>query len=380
MRRRLGKLGILAVLGLTAWLAAPALSLQPYLPVARDFEQPLPRLALVDATKRARDHRPGTGPVTFRSPPIEAPHTFDLVGVARELNSIEFRTGSGGGPWSKWVETDSGDPVYAGGADRVQVRSRGYRPTGALHYVNVSGTTSSAEALLTRAREAINSGFISAMHLVGPAASAAPPKPPIITREEWGADRQDGGCLPKAPPSYGTVKAAVIHHTAGTNDYAKKQAPGIVLGICRYHEQANGWNDIGYNALVDRFGRVYEGRDGGLANAVIGAQAQGVNSQTTGVASIGTHTDEPISDAEFRGFVHFLAWKLAIHHVDAKGSTDLISSGGEPFSRYPAGTRIHVHHIFGHRRVDYTDCPGHALHHQIRELRRVIQHRIDRLG
>ena len=96
----------------------------------------------------------------------------------------------------------------------------------------------------------------------------------IITRTQWGGD----SVPPRAAPEYGEVQAAFVHHTVSSNDYGPEESAGIVLGIARYHRDSNGWNDIGYNFLVDQYGQVFEGRAGGIDQAVIGAQAQGYNS------------------------------------------------------------------------------------------------------
>ncbi len=68
-----------------------------------------------------------------------------------------------------------------------------------------------------------------------------------------------------------------MHHTATPNTYTRAEAPGVVRAIYRYHTVSNGWDDIGYNVLIDRFGTVYEGRKGGLESPVIGAHASGWN-------------------------------------------------------------------------------------------------------
>ena len=95
----------------------------------------------------------------------------------------------------------------------------------------------------------------------------------------------------KHAPSYApAIRFAVVHHTAGTNDYSPAQAAAILRGIELYHVKSNGWNDIGYNFLVDRYGTVYEGRAGGVDRNVIGAHALGFNTGSVGVAVMGTFT------------------------------------------------------------------------------------------
>jgi hypothetical protein len=374
-RLALKLLPLVALIAFGAWVAAPALSTQRYLPEAHDFEQPLPAVAkLAPAADASSAAKHGEEPVRYRSPVIDAPARFDLVGVAGEMRPLEYRARPAGGEWSDWIEAHSGDPVYFGGADQVQVRSRGIHPHGRLHYVNVSGSETAAQRALTGARETINSAFISVSSVTS--AGAAPSEPDMVSRASWGANRDNGGCKPRNSPAYGKVKSAIVHHTVSANDYSADEAPGIVLGICRFHRNGNGWSDMGYNFLVDRFGKIYVGRAGGPSKAVVGAQAQGYNAQTTGASSIGTHTKRPIRDEAMDAFVRLLAWKLAFHGTRATGKTKLVSAGGS-LNRYPSGKRIHVRRISGHGRFDKTACPGRALRHQLKEMRKLTQARIE---
>jgi hypothetical protein len=190
---------------------------------------------------------------------------------------------------------------------------------------------------------------------------------PYVTREEWGADQ----CPPRAAPEYGQVKAVAVHHTVSLNDYSPEEAPQIVLAICRYHRNSNGWNDIGYNALVDKYGTIYEGRAGGLDKAVIGAQAQGFNAQTAGVANIGDYSSVGASDAALGATADYIRWKLTVHGQPLSGPVTLTGAGG-PESRYPAGAHVTVDRVLGHRDVGKTACPGNGLYEQLDQIRSLV--------
>ena len=84
-----------------------------------------------------------------------------------------------------------------------------------------------------------------------------------------------------------------MHHTADTNNYTADQVPAMMRSIYRYHTVSRGWGDIGYNVIVDKYGRLWEGRFGGLASTVIGAHAGGFNTGTFGVSMLGNYDTTP---------------------------------------------------------------------------------------
>jgi hypothetical protein len=379
MRARLTTVAALGAACFCAWVAAPALSLQPYMPGAKDFEAAIPDpkrikpLAAASAIEAAHGHR-REEQAAWISPPVAAPERFDLVGVAREMREVEIRVRDSGGEWSEWVPQGDGTPVYVDGADEAQVRAA-FRPVGELHFVNVSGTTGGlGERMLNSARGAVNNAFVAIAST--PVAEAISNQPKIVPRSAWGADLAAGGCPPREPAQYGTVSAGVIHHTVNANDYTAAEAPGIVLGICRFHRNANGWNDIGYNALVDRFGKIYEGRAGGLTGPVLGAQAQGFNAQTTSIASIGDYTTTQISKKARGAIIKFLAWKLKLSRATPVTALTKMTSAGGPASRYTAGTVISVPRIVGHGTLGLTECPGATLTPQVVSIREAVQKRL----
>jgi hypothetical protein len=160
-----------------------------------------------------------------------------------------------------------------------------------------------------------------------------------------------------------------VHHTVTANEYGPQDSAAIVLGIHKYHRDTNGWNDIGYNFLVDRYGQVFEGRAGGVDQAVIGAQAQGYNAQSTGVAVLGTQSAAPITPQTMSALAQLLGWKLSLHGVPTEGTVVVASAGGSS-NRFPPGTPVTLNRISGHRDGDSTSCPGDALYAQLPELRR----------
>jgi hypothetical protein len=375
---------VAVVAGALAAVAGPALSADPYRPDPVDFELAAPS-AEPSAARGAHHGR------EYVSPPLRAPKRFNLVGMRWRGSSdhvhLRMRVRQEGGRWSRWRElhSDTADgpdpgrgepavsasaPAWAGQADWVQYRSERRLPGARLHFVNTTGTATAADRRRTALRRTINGGVIALAKLPAalvPSARAAEPQPPIVPRAQWGA--QD--CPPRSGPDYGQVKAAFVHHTVTFSDYTPEEAPAQVLAVCRYHRNSNGWNDVGYNFLVDKYGTIYEGRAGGVDQAIVGAQAQGYNSQTTGIANLGDFSTVPQSDAALTAMARLIRWKLPLHGAPTSGTVTVTSAGGGS-NRYPAGAQVTLDRIPGHRDGNNTACPGDALYNQLPELRRRV--------
>ncbi|MDK1473900.1 N-acetylmuramoyl-L-alanine amidase [Streptomyces sp. 549] len=211
----------------------------------------------------------------------------------------------------------------------------------------------------------------SATSTVPPAPPSTAPRPPITDRAGWGADEsitpEEAGYLPD-----GRVKAVVVHHTAESNSYTCDQAPEVVRGIYAYHVQTLGWKDMGYNFLVDKCGKIYEGRKGGVDRPVMGAHAYGFNSETTGISILGTYTDTAASSAALTAVSRIAAWKLGQYGVDASTNATLTAgaSGRNYYGKtWAKGAQMTLPAIHGHRDGYNTQCPGNRLYDQLATVR-----------
>ncbi len=186
-------------------------------------------------------------------------------------------------------------------------------------------------------------------------AKKAVAQPTIYSRAQWGADESIRN---KSSLHYGTIAAGFVHHTVNANDYTEAQVPAIIRSIYAYHVKSRGWSDIGYNFLVDRFGRIWEGRYGGIDKAVVGAHTLNYNEYAFAMSAIGNYDVQQPSDAMLRAYGQLFAWKLSLAGVDPASMSQKVG-------------RSTMAAINGHRDspTAATACPGKYLYAQIPLIR-----------
>ncbi|MGY1606887.1 N-acetylmuramoyl-L-alanine amidase [Geodermatophilus sp. SYSU D00700] len=342
-------------------------------------EDPAPEADVQEGTTEPVSGVPDTASVLTVT--RESTDEFSLVGVTWAPDpavvdvAVQVRVRSGDEPWGEWAQVgpedagqDAGQPAVGNG----EPRRAGTAPlwTGPSTGVEVELVTRSGAAPTDVRLDLVDPGESAADAAletpdIQDTADAALAMPPVYSRAQWGADESIRTWAPQYAP---TIKAATLHHTADANGYTVDQVPAMMRSIYRYHTVSLGWGDIGYNVVADRFGRLWEGRSGGLASTVVGAHAGGFNSGTFGVSMLGNYdtvaTTQPMVDA----VAAIIAWKFSLYGVDPDGTTTLISGGGGT-ARYASGTPVTLPTVFGHRDVGSTACPGRYGYARLPEIR-----------
>jgi len=298
-------------------------------------------------------------------------HTVDGWSAWEELGAND--NGAMGAEAKHQSDRVTTEPLWVGTADHVEVKVAVARTAAAIHDVRVHLINTLGDAkpenLLVRALHSI--GRFLSMH-AAPAAEPAQARtiqPAVISRAQWGANSSylNLPCPGIAPE----LKMAFIHHTDTTNSYTRSQSAGIVRGIYAYHTNTRGYCDIAYNFLVDKYGQIFEGRNGGITNNVIGAHTGGYNYESVGVALLGNYATARPSSAMLTALTKLLVWRLDIAHIPPTGIVTMKT--GEGNDHHVAGTLVNFNRIAGHRDASYTTCPGTYVYRDMTWIRNTVR-------
>jgi uncharacterized protein with LGFP repeats len=317
-----------------------------------------------------------------------------LTGTDLRGTTARIRAKKPDGSWGTWyhleasadITDESGsatrgtDPVYVGSTTAVQIALT--RPQDAA--VTTAPPDSGLDAgrdlgyVPANAEQSLSQNLSAVLitppktpadrQWTPPTATLGPGQPPnIISRAEWGA----GSGMRCGGPYYGSgIRAGVLHHTATGNDYAPEDSAAILRSIYAYHTVTLGWCDIAYNALVDKYGQVFEGRAGGITKDVMGSHTGGFNSDVWGVSMIGNFEDDPPPDVMIKTVGRLLGWRLSLDKVNPMGMVHLKSAGGK-YTVVPGGKVVQLPEIFAHRDVGNTECPGNLGYAALAEIRKL---------
>lgn len=162
-----------------------------------------------------------------------------------------------------------------------------------------------------------------------------------ISRSQW---TRTGPARSKVNAMNGITKIT-IHHDGMAPSYLTKHASVAerIEKIRKYHTGNNGWGDIGYHYIVDRTGRVWEGRP----IQYQGAHVRNNNEHNIGILVLGNFDKQSPSSAQINAL--YTATKALTKQHQIK--TKLVRS---------------------HQEINKTACPGKNLQKQMDALRRHV--------
>jgi tetratricopeptide (TPR) repeat protein len=162
----------------------------------------------------------------------------------------------------------------------------------------------------------------------------------VLSRSQWNASAIRTNHEPMRQKFRITV-----HHTGVVepSHHSFEEAASVIRGIQRVHQRQRGWADIGYHFLIDRSGRIWQGRD----LRYQGAHARGdANRGNIGIVLLGDFTRQKVTAAQSRSLTRFLD-QLCVKHT------------------------VPRHRVYTHSEIldGKTDCPGPELGRIIHRFR-----------
>lgn len=272
--------------------------------------------------------------------------TFSAVWKGSD-GQITARFSQDGERWGKWVSLDLDG--HAEQSPERYVSELYFAPAGS-QWVEVTPGPGMEEVVL----HFFNPGHTEDQGVSAPSVSERSPvycpcpQPDFEDRNDW---CPSGTCPPDATPVSTNPTHLIIHHSAGTN--ASNDWAAVVRAIWDFHTGVNGWDDVGYNWLIDPNGVLYEGR----GDDRLGAHFCGTNGATMGVCMLGDYTNITPTDEAKATLAHLMAWKSCDINVDPLGTA------------FHSGSGLQLMRISGHRDGCATACPGDSFYPQLPEVR-----------
>ena len=342
----------------------------------------------------------GGDTLLFSSPTISAGQLFDRVGVhwvaapgTEDTFYVELRTSADGANWNDWqlltadedmANTDTNEWYAAPQLAVDNARYAEYRvwltdgnPSDVqrvgITFMDVNDLNAGPVARFVG--DLVGAAKDVARSFTEPSAAAAAVNPTrILARSDWAADEKLMQWIPRYPKK---VQKAVVHHTV-TDDGGNGQVAAAIRAIYYYHAVTRGWGDIGYSYIVDKYGNVWTGRQGG-DNTEAG-HAYGWNQGSIGIAALGTYSVTQPSAAMLASIANIIAMKFTQFGIQPYGADPFVHQ-----EQARDGTWVNVAsnppNVQGHRDCNYiqsqyggqTACPGNALYAQLTNIRQMAQ-------
>jgi len=285
-----------------------------------------------------------------------------------------IKTSSDGDNWTDWRQAHESEDMFD---PLTQTHYSDLISGGGARWAQVSPGPGVDQDSLALAVINTADGPLRALRLTR-TAIAATNQPDVTTRRAWGADES----IRNGAQVFHPIKKIFIHHTVSANNDSDPAA--TIRAIYAYHVQVRGWQDIGYNFLIDQRGVIYEGRyarpysagerptgEDSSGRGVEGAHTYEHNPGSVGIAMLGTYDSQAPSDAAVNSLVNLVAWEAGHHGINPLGSDTYANASSGAAEQFP--------NVAGHRDAPTapSDCPGAKLYPMLPNIRQRAKQTID---